>query len=76
MARRVKDENAKRVVVSFSISDEINQQLTRLRTHLKFYMGSEPTVEDIRSFARGKAQAALEEYLNEPLVPDPEWEEE
>ena len=75
MARRTKSENEQRIVVSFSISNETNQQLTRLRDHLKFYMRSEPTVEEIRSFVRGKLHAAIEEYLNTPLVPDPEWEE-
>lgn len=72
MARRVKSENEQRIVVTFSVSNETNQQLTRLRGRLKHYMHAEPTVEEIRSFVRGKLHAALEEYLSEPLVDDPE----
>lgn len=70
MARRTKAENERRIIVPFSISNETNQQLNRLRERLAYYMGTEPSVEDIRSFVRGKIHATIEEYLNEPLEPE------
>jgi DNA primase len=70
-----KSEDQKRIGMSVSISDTYNQQLTRLRKHLAFYMRAEPTTEDIKNFARGLWQSSIEDYLNSPLVPDPEWGE-
>lgn len=62
-----KAENERRIVVSFSLSGTMLQQL---RERLAAYTHEEPAARDIQAFARGKAYEAIEEYLASPFVPD------
>ncbi len=64
-----KSENERRIVVSFSISGPM---LENLRKRLEMYMRTQPTKREVQAFARGKAYEAIEAYLAEPFVPDEE----
>jgi len=64
-----KADEERRIVVSFSLSGVM---LKLLRDRLEQYMHTEPTLEEVRSFARGKAFEAIEAYNAEPFVPEEE----
>lgn len=64
-----KAENERRITVSFSISGRTRKDLAQ---KLARYMHTEPTVEEIQAFARGRAYQSIEDYLAEPFVPDEE----